>query len=103
MYPGLLHITKVKFLIANHSFIHSGYFYSTSSSPLLFRGAPDTARIQCQSFMSEFHTKASQATVSEGLAQGPYVTSRAGFELETLRTKDVESTNEPSQHEDSGI
>ena len=26
-----------------HSFIHSDYFYSTSSSPLL-RGAPDTAR-----------------------------------------------------------
>ena len=24
-----------------HSFIHSGYFYSTSSSPLLLRGAPD--------------------------------------------------------------
>ena len=24
-----------------HSFIHSGYFYSVSSSPLLFRGAPD--------------------------------------------------------------
>jgi len=29
-----------------HSFIHSGYFYSASSSsqPLLLRGAPDTAR-----------------------------------------------------------
>ena len=26
-------------------FIHSGYFYSASSSPLLLRGAPDTARI----------------------------------------------------------
>jgi len=24
-----------------HSFIHSGYFYSASSSPLLLRGAPD--------------------------------------------------------------
>jgi len=25
----------------NYSFIHSGYFYSASSSPLLLRGAPD--------------------------------------------------------------
>src|SRR6218665_2573585 len=27
-----------------YSFISSGYFYSASSSPLLLRGAPDTAR-----------------------------------------------------------
>ena len=33
-----------------HSFIHSSYFYSASSSPLLLRGAPDTARILCRSF-----------------------------------------------------
>src|SRR6218665_340322 len=32
----------------NHSFIHSGYFYSNSSSLLLLlRGAPDTERILC--------------------------------------------------------
>jgi len=42
-----------------YSFIHSGYFYSASSSPLLFRGAPDTARLLCRSF----HAEASQATV----------------------------------------
>src|SRR6218665_1331470 len=35
------------------------------------------------------------ATASEGLAQGPYVAARAGFEPTTLRTKGVESTNEP--------
>ena len=29
-------------------FIHSGYFYSASSSPLLLRGVPDTARILCR-------------------------------------------------------
>src|SRR6218665_1922624 len=40
-----------------HSFIHSGYFYSTSSSPLLLRGAPDTARILCQSFTLKRHRK----------------------------------------------
>src|SRR6218665_3290370 len=38
-----------------HSFIHSGYFYSASSSPLLFRGTTDTARILCQSFMPKHH------------------------------------------------
>jgi len=27
--------------ICFYSFIHSGYFYSASSSPLLLRGAPD--------------------------------------------------------------
>src|SRR6218665_948092 len=27
--------------ICIHSFVHSGYFYSASSSPLLLRGAPD--------------------------------------------------------------
>src|SRR6218665_1884914 len=43
------------------SFIHSGYFYSASSSPLLL--SMDT--------VSEFHTKAPQATASEGLAQSP--------------------------------
>ena len=48
------------------SFIHSCYFHSVSSSPLLLRGAPDTARI-----LSEFHTKAPQATASEGLPLGP--------------------------------
>src|SRR6218665_1234672 len=42
-------------------FIHSGYFYSASSSPLLLRGAPDIALILC-------HAEAPQAT--EGLAKG---------------------------------
>ena len=37
--------------------------------------------------MSEFHTEAPQATVSKGLAQGPYVTARAGFEPATLWKK----------------
>ena len=45
--------------------------------------------------MSEFHGKASQAIVSEGLAQGLYVAARARFEPTTLRTKGNESTDEP--------
>ena len=35
--------------------IHSGYFYSTFSSPLLLRGAPNTARILCRSFTPKSH------------------------------------------------
>src|SRR6218665_737242 len=38
-----------------YSFIHSFYFYSTSSSPLLLRGAPDTARIVRRSFTPKRH------------------------------------------------
>jgi len=45
--------------------------------------------------VSEFHAEASQATASEGLAQGPYVTARAGFEPTTLRSTGVHCTNEP--------
>ena len=67
--------------------------YSASSSPLLLRGAPDTARI-----MSEFHAKDPQATAIEGLAQGPYMTARVGFEPMALRTKGSESTNEPPRN-----
>src|SRR6218665_2884036 len=37
------------------SFFHSGYFYSASSSPLLLRDAPDTARILCRNFMPKRH------------------------------------------------
>src|SRR6218665_2791378 len=40
-------------------------------------------------------------TASEGLAQGPYVAARAGFEPATLRTKGVESTNEQPRHNES--
>jgi len=58
------------------SFIHSGYFYSTDTE-------------------TEFHVEAPQATVSEGLAQGPYVAARAVFEPTTLWTEGLESTNKP--------
>src|SRR6218665_377668 len=38
-----------------YSFIHSGHFCSGSSSPLLLRSAPDTARILCQNFTPKHH------------------------------------------------
>src|SRR6218665_1132063 len=40
---------------SSSSFIHLGHFYSASSSPLLLRGAPDTARILYQSFTPKRH------------------------------------------------
>ena len=45
--------------------------------------------------VSVFHAEAPQATVSEGLAQGPYVAPRAGFEPTTLWSTAMDSTNEP--------
>jgi len=38
-----------------YSFIHSGYFYSASSSPLLLGGAPDTVWILCWWFTPKRH------------------------------------------------
>jgi len=63
--------------------IHSGYFYSASSSPLLLRGTPNC---------SIEHAEALQATVSEGLTQGPYVVARVGFEPATLWTQGIRLT-----------
>ena len=77
----------------NFLFIHSVYFYNVSSSPLLLRGASDTASMDT---VAEFHAEAPQAIVSEILAQGSYVAAaRVGFEPATLRTKGIESTNAP--------
>src|SRR6218665_1404165 len=61
-----------------HSFIHSEYFYSASLSLLPLRVAPDY-RIDAMS-------EVLQATVSEGLAQGPYMVAGVGFEPATLWT-----------------
>src|SRR6218665_919816 len=43
----------------------------------------------------EFHAEVPQATMSEGLAQGPYLVARVGVETMNLRTKGVDSTNVP--------
>src|SRR6218665_2266410 len=74
-----------------HSFIHSGHFYSVSSSSPLLRGAPDYST----DTVSEFHAEAPQATAGKGLAQGPYVAARAGVEPTTLRLKVIVSTKAP--------
>ena len=45
----------IRQMIIIHSFIHSDHFYNASSSPLLLRSTPDTARILCRSFMPKHH------------------------------------------------
>ena len=40
-----------------HSFIHSGHFYSASSSPLLLRGAPDYSTDTVSEFHAEAHNR----------------------------------------------
>src|SRR6218665_2082605 len=42
-------------LVVSSIFIHSGYLHSSSSSPLLLRGAPDTAQKLCRSFRPKRH------------------------------------------------
>ena len=53
-------------MTAIHSFIHSGYFYSASSGPLLLRGAPDYSFDTVSELINT-------RTVSEGLAHCIYL------------------------------
>ena len=87
--PSLLSVVSILYSMQ--------YFYlliqAISMGPLqvytatqIFRSAIDTARILCRSFTPKRHMQ---------LAQGPYVGVRAEFEPATLRTKCVESSNEP--------
>ena len=71
-----------------HSCIHSGYFYSASSSPLLLSSAPDTARILCRSFTPKRHR---QLRVKD-LPKVP--TWRLEWDS-NLRLKVIDSTNAP--------
>ena len=47
--------TSIFIVLEQSTFIHSGYFYSASSSALLHRGASDTARILCRSVTPKRH------------------------------------------------
>src|SRR6218665_83258 len=79
-----------------HSFIHS-FIHATSIPPLFKVSHYHSEALHSTNFVSEFHAEAPQATTSEGLAQDPCVSARAGFEPATLRTKGAESTNEPQR------
>jgi len=80
-----------------HSFIHSGYFCSAFSSPLLLRGAPKYS-IDTVSELTSPSATSSSAAMGEGLAQGPYVTT---WWLEwdfNLRVSGCKASNLPLSH-----
>ena len=68
------------------AFIH---FYSAIHS--LSEALPTTAMTLCRSLQAG----ALQATASEVLTQGPYLSARAGFEPATLQWKGIDSTSAP--------
>ena len=83
-----------------HSFIHSfipSFIHSFRSFlQRLFMFATTQKRSRHSTDTApEFHAEASQTTVREGLAQGPYVAARARFEPTTLRSKGFDSTYAP--------
>src|SRR6218665_2230622 len=53
--PCTVHVRVGHSKPKTNPFINSGYRYGASSSPLLLRGAPDTARILCRSFTPKRH------------------------------------------------
>ena len=70
--------------------------YLPISTALLTAGAVQNRSRPLQlTLCRSLHAEALQATVSEGLEQGPYMVARAGFEPTILRSKGVESTNAP--------
>src|SRR6218665_2031321 len=88
-----MHMSWVYF----HSFIH----ISLAPLQVLYysEALPTTARIYCIGVSR----RSAQATAGTGLAQGPYVTARAGVEPTTLRLRVIASANAPpcpsmSQH-----
>ena len=80
-------LTKIKVNIHSFRLFLERLFKSTTTQRRS-RHSMDT--------VSELTRRSATATVSEGLAQGPYVAAGAGFESVTIRTKGTKSTNEPS-------
>ena len=70
-----------------HSFIHSGYFYSTSSSLLLFRGIPN--------YITNTMSELTRQRASGNCEWRTYVVTRVGFEPVTLLTQGTKPTTEP--------
>src|SRR6218665_2905045 len=92
------HLQKTKnTTIQESTFIHS-FILAISIAPLqvLYHSEvlPTTARILYRSFTPKC---TGIITAGKGLAQGPYVTARAGVEPTTLRLKVIDSTKAPSR------
>src|SRR6218665_3045504 len=85
-----------------NSFIQAVSIAPLPVHSLLIRGAPDTVRILCQSFAPKRHGKIHKRryihTVSEGLAQGPYVVARARFEHMMLQMKKTAKHHKSPPH-----
>ena len=94
---GALVTSLCSFIHSFIQFILDRYFYNTSSSPLLLRGAPDYSIDN----LSELARISVQTTESEGLAQGPYLAARVGFEPGTLLTQGTEPTTSMSMAKNS--
>ena len=94
-------ITRIT-AMQNNRAIHSNVlvivlYLSISIALLTARAFQKCSRLKTTAIdtVSEFTRRALQATGSEGLAQGPYVATKAGFEPATLRSKDIASTKAP--------
>src|SRR6218665_1056772 len=73
------------------SFIHS---FIQAIAPLQVHTSHKRSR-HVTDTLPELHAEEPQTTASEGLAQGPYMAARYGFQPATFRTKGAESTNAP--------
>jgi len=82
----------IKHISLQFSIIHPGCFYSSFSSTLLLRGDSDYSI----DTVSELTRRSARGNyMSDGLAQGPYVVARVGFEDTTFRAQGTELTTEP--------
>src|SRR6218665_3615006 len=77
-----------------HSFIH--LFFPFLYRPFKSSTTQRRSRLQ-HGYCIGVSCRGAQATVGEGLAQGPYVTARAGVEPTTLRLKVIDTTKAPSR------
>src|SRR6218665_2960836 len=83
-------------LDANTINIHS-FIPTISIAPLQVGYSASQRRSRLQhGYCIGVSRRSAQATVGKGLAQGPYVTARAGVEPTTLRLKVIDSTKAPS-------
>ena len=73
------------------SFIHFVHFYSSPSSPLLLRDAPD----YCTDAVSEFHPEAHRQLLVKDLLKVPTWRLERESEPTTLRLKVIVSTKAP--------
>ena len=76
-----------------HSFILS-FIQTISIAPLQVHYYSEALPTQ-HGYCAGVSRRSAQATAGKGLAQGPYVAARAGFETAALRLKGIDSTNAP--------